>query len=311
VKVLIAEDHIASRGLLEKIITKWGYDVVMASDGEKALARLQEPNGPNLAILDWMMPCIQGVEVCRQIKGLTPSGLPYLILLTARTDKGDIVKGLEAGADDYISKPFDSRELRARLAVGRRVVELHTQLKATMESLAHQALTDPLTLAPNRRAILETLAKEIARGMREGTSFWVSIVDLDRFKTVNDLHGHLAGDHVLREFVRRAQTVLRPYDSIGRLGGEEFLIVLPTPIEACPDSAFERVRAALAETPIFVGNTPLSVTVSQGVAAWKPGDTLDDLLRKADEALYRAKEAGRNRVEYHEVSATPRACCRI
>ncbi len=308
-KVLVAEDHISLRTMLETVLAKWGFEVISACNGEEALAQLQEPNAPRMALLDWMMPGMDGLEVCRRIRRLLPSGLPYLIILTARNDKGDIVRGLRAGADDYIAKPYDSRELLARLEVGRRMVELQQQLQAAMENLVQQALTDPLTLAPNRRSILETLEREICRAGRDGSVFWVSMLDIDRFKTVNDSLGHQGGDAVLRECVRRVQSVLRPYDSIGRLGGEEFLIVLPTPGSACPLSAFERVRQVMAETPFEVGGTELTVTVSQGIAAWTPGDRVDDLLSKADEALYRAKRNGRNRVEGHDLVDTPCGGC--
>ncbi|MCU0571715.1 MAG: diguanylate cyclase [Syntrophobacteraceae bacterium] len=303
-KILIAEDHISLRAMLETVLAKWGFEVISACNGEEALARLQEPNAPQMALLDWMMPGMDGLEVCRKIRELLPSGLPYLIILTARSDKGDIVKGLRAGADDYIAKPYDGRELLARLEVGRRMVELHQQLQAAMDNLVEQALTDPLTHSPNRRSILNTLDKEISRASREGSVFWVSMLDIDRFKTVNDRLGHLGGDAVLRECVRRVQSVLRPYDAIGRLGGEEFLIVLPTPGKACPLSAFERVRQVISDTPFEFGMTELTVTVSQGITAWTQGDCLDDLLRKADEALYRAKRNGRNRLECYELDKT-------
>ncbi len=308
-KVLIAEDHISLRTMLETVLAKWGFEVISVSDGEEALAYLQEPNAPKMALLDWMMPGMDGLEVCQRIRELLPSGLPYLIILTARGEKGDIARGLRAGADDYIAKPYDSRELLARLEVGRRVVELQQKLQSAMETLVQQALTDPLTLAPNRRSILETLEKEVARSKREGSVFWVSMLDIDRFKTVNDRLGHLAGDDVLRECVRRVQSVLRPYDSIGRLGGEEFLVVLPTQGGACPLGAFERIRRIMADAPFEVGGTDLTVTVSQGIAEWTPGDRVDDLLQKADEALYRAKRNGRNRVECHDHAHTPRGAC--
>ncbi len=308
-KVLVAEDHISLRTMLETVLAKWGFEVISVCDGEEALAQLQEPNAPRMALLDWMMPGMDGLEVCRRIRELLPSGLPYLIILTARSEKGDIVRGLRAGADDYIAKPYDGRELLARLEVGRRMVELQQQLQAAMENLVEQALTDPLTLAPNRRSILETLEREISRAGRDGSIFWVSMLDIDRFKNVNDRLGHLGGDTVLRECVRRVQSVLRPYDSIGRLGGEEFLIVLPTPSSACPISAFQRIRRIMADTPFEAGGTELTVTVSQGMAAWTPGDGVDDLLRKADEALYRAKRCGRNRVECHAREEIPGGGC--
>jgi diguanylate cyclase (GGDEF)-like protein len=304
-KVLVAEDHISLRTMLETVLAKWGFEVISACNGEEALARLQEPNAPQMALLDWMMPGMDGLEVCRKTRERLPPGLPYLIILTARSEKGDIVKGLRAGADDYIAKPYDSRELLARLEVGRRMVELQQKLQAAMENLVQQALTDPLTLAPNRRSVLETLEREISRAGRDGSTFWISMLDIDRFKTVNDRLGHLGGDAVLRECVQRIRSVLRPYDTIGRLGGEEFLIVLPTPGSACPLGAFERVRRAMAGKPCEFRGTELTVTVSQGIAAWTPGDRVDDLLRKADEALYRAKRNGRNRVECHAPEHTP------
>jgi two-component system cell cycle response regulator len=297
-KVLIAEDDVTSRAMLKAMVSRWGFETETACDGQEAWERVQGTDAPKLMILDWMMPGMDGIEVCRRIRQLETPEPPYIIILTARGDKSDIVKGLGAGANDYLSKPYDSNELRARIEVGRRVLELQGELWKALENFRHLALTDPLTLVPNRRAILDVLESEMARSQRQGTSLWVSVLDVDHFKTVNDTLGHRSGDTVLKECSIRIRSVLRSYDSLGRLGGDEFLIIVPGSAGDSPEGVFERVRSAVAGDCLITGEMQLQVTVTQGVAAWDTKETMDDLLNRADDALYRAKELGRNRVEY-------------
>jgi two-component system, cell cycle response regulator len=293
-KVLIAEDDVTSRTMLKAILTKWGYEVVAAVDGEEAWEVMKREDAPKLAVLDWEMPGLDGTELCRKVRGLKTDTPPYLILLTMRGEKGDIVEGLSAGANDYISKPYDAGELEARIRVGSRVIELQDRLYGALMELSRQAMTDPLTSAPNRRAILEKLKAEMARSGRENTRLWISILDIDHFKEANDRCGHLAGDGVLMECIRRIQGVLRPYDLVGRWGGDEFLVIVPTTSAETPPSAFERIQAAITESEFQADGTFMRITVSQGVAVFEPGDTMDDFIRKADEAMYRVKEGGRN-----------------
>lgn len=297
-KILIAEDDVTSRNILRAILIRWGYEVIVTCNGVEAWDVLRQQEAPKIAVLDWMMPGLDGVEVCRKVRTLENDDPPYLILLTIRDDKADIVEGLSGGANDYISKPYDIKELQARIEVGKRVIELQDRLHSAMEDLSRQAMTDPLTMAPNRRAILENLKIEMARAMRENMSLWISILDIDHFKEVNDQFGHLAGDAVIRDCVGRIQGVIRPYDFVGRWGGDEFLIIIPTTSAVTPPAVFERIRTAIADEEFHAEGTTMCITVSQGIAVLDSNDNMDDFIRKADEALYRVKEGGRNRVKY-------------
>jgi two-component system, cell cycle response regulator len=246
VKILLAEDDLVSRRLLEAFLKRYEYEVVVVGDGTQASRLLQEEQGPRLAILDWMMPGMDGPQVCREVRGLQDRPYVYLILLTAKDRKEDIIAGLEAGADDYLTKPFDAHELKARLNAGRRILNLQDQLITAREALRVQATHDSLTGLLNRGAILEVLGRELARSDRLGTSLGVIMADLDHFKHINDTHGHLAGDAVLREAARRMRLCLRSYDVIGRYGGEEFLIVLPDCDALSTLSLAERLRECIA-----------------------------------------------------------------
>ncbi len=303
-RVLIAEDDITSRSILQAVMGKWGYEVVTVNDGEAALEVLQRPDAPPMALLDWMMPGLDGIEVCRRVRAMNAAEPPYLIILTARGEKSDIVAGLEAGADDYIAKPYNNEELRARLGVGTRVITLQKSLRTALQDAERLALTDALTGIANRRAILVRLESVMARVARENGSLWVSMLDIDHFKQVNDSFGHAAGDEVLRECVRRITSSIRPYDTVGRFGGEEFLLIVATVGTPPAMEVFERVRNAVAETEFIVDGTGLTITVSQGVARWTGAETTDEIIRRADDALYQAKTNGRNRVENQETQTT-------
>lgn len=294
-RALVADDDTASRLLLQRMLTKWGYDVVTASEGEEAWSVLTGDSPPDLAVLDWMMPGLDGVEVCRRVRALDLSNPPYLILLTSRGDKQDIATGLESGASDYVQKPFDHDELRARLLVGRRFAELNSKLLETQRELQRQALTDPLTHIMNRRAILGRLTEEMARAPRQGLPLSIGVMDIDHFKMVNDQHGHAGGDNVLKTVVERALRALRAYDALGRIGGEEFLIVMPGVGSRDAAIVLERIRHIIRQSPIEMPGTEITVTVSIGGAV-NAGESADELLHLADEALYRAKGEGRDRV---------------
>ena len=214
-KVLLAEDARFARHLLHGALVGWGYEVLLAEDGQQAWTVLQGPDAPSIALLDWMMPALDGVEVCRRVRQAGREPYTYIILLTGRDRQEDVVQGLAAGADDYLRKPFDNLELEARIRTGRRIVDLHSQLIAAREALREQATTDPLTGIANRRTILETLTRELERSRRSGTACSVVFVDLDHFKQVNDTHGHPAGDKVLQEAAARMRATLRPYDLVG------------------------------------------------------------------------------------------------
>jgi len=295
-RVLAAEDNPVFQSMLRNMLTKWGYDAIIARNGMEAWNILQSGEAPRLAILDWMMPGIDGVEVCRRVRSLDREPYIYILLLTARNDSQDLVEGMEAGADDYLTKPFNAHELRVRLRAGCRILDLQQQLLHAREALREQATYDGLTKLLNRTAILEVLGNEVARADREGQPLSVLMLDLDRFKKINDTHGHVTGDAVLREAAHRLRLASRRYDSIGRYGGEEFLVVLPGCDLADAGAQAERLRESIAAGPFECSKQSLQVTISVGVSLAQSGDA-GQLVREADEALYRAKSKGRNRVE--------------
>jgi diguanylate cyclase (GGDEF)-like protein len=256
------------------------------------------------------MPELDGVDVCRRARAASTPSPPYIILLTARSAKEDIVTGLDAGADDFLTKPFHREELRARVEVGRRFVKLNAELIESRERLRVLALTDTLTGIMNRRAVLETLLRETSRAGRDGDSLAVGMLDIDFFKRVNDTVGHAAGDEVLKEVAQRSLDALRVSDSLGRFGGEEFLLILPDANAKLAGPVLERVRRAVSASPIAAGNSRLEVTVSIGGAVWT-GQSIDELIRQADDALYTAKARGRNRVELAAARACPPLKCLV
>jgi diguanylate cyclase (GGDEF)-like protein len=295
-KILIADDDVTSRLVLAGVLKKWGHEVVASEDGAEAWEAMRQSDAPTLAILDWMMPGLAGVEVCRRIRSLQSDQPPYLILLTARSEKADIVAGLEAGADDYLAKPFDPGELRARVDVGRRMIELQAKLREARDALAHEATHDPLTGALNRRAFGEALSRAISEEGRHHDGLALGICDVDGFKKVNDLHGHQVGDEVLCGLVQLLASHLRGHDVLGRHGGDEFVVLAAHVGDADVGMLYERMRAAVADNPTHTRAGDLPMTVAFGVSAWREGETEDELLAAADAALYRAKSAGRNRV---------------
>lgn len=300
-KVLIAEDDVTSRLLLQKVLARWDYEVLATKDGAEAWEALQAPDAPRLVILDWMMPELDGLEVCRRLRQLQTERPPYVILLTARGETEDVVRGLDAGADDYLGKPYDPEELRARVQVGRRFIELNERLVEAQRALEVLARTDALTGVLNRGAIVKALDEELARSEREHEPLSIGMLDIDHFKRVNDTHGHAAGDAVLREVVARTLGVLRPYDRLGRFGGEEFLVIVPGAREPEALEILERIRLAVRATPVAVQGQDVMqgqdviVTVSLG-GATRAGESAQQLLVRADDALYAAKEQGRDRV---------------
>lgn len=299
-RALIADDDAVSRRMLARSLRQWEYEVVEAPDGAQAWEILTGADAPRIAILDWMMPGLTGPEVCRRIRRRSGSGYTYVLLLTARSEKKDLVEGMDAGADDYLIKPFDSQELQARLRAGRRILELESALVAAREALREQATRDPLTWVWNRYAILDILNRELDRAHRAGAPVSVAMADLDHFKHINDSCGHLAGDAVLREAARRMQDSVRTYDAVGRYGGEEFLLVLPGLERDAAVQMTDRLRRVVCGAPVATGTGPVSVTVSVGMSTLVPGarTRAETLIEAADRALYRAKERGRNRVEF-------------
>lgn len=297
-KTLIAEDDFTSRTMLAAVLKKNGYEVVETGDGAAAWEELQQATAPKLIILDWMMPVMDGLEVVRRVRALATDQPPYILMLTSKADKADIIAGLDAGANDYLSKPFDAGELRARIEVGRRMLEMQEALVESKEKLALQATHDPLTGMLNRRAVLDRLQEDLSRAGRHGESLSIGMCDLDHFKQINDTYGHLTGDEVLCKVSMILREGLRAYDTVGRYGGEEFLVI--TPMRAGTDnmSAFDKLRMRVAGTRITTRSGDLSVTMSIGVVRAAAGTAVDHILSAADAALYRAKDQGRNRVVY-------------
>ena len=300
-KILIADDEAVSLRMLEKTLERAGYEVTAVSNGREAAEVLCRPDGPRLALLDWVMPQLDGPAVCRTVRRKRSQRHVYLVLLTSKSSKEDIVEGLESGADDYLIKPFDPGELNARLHTGMRILELEDNLVEAREDMRYKATHDSLTSLLNRGTILELLAGELNPKRRDKHPISIVLGDLDHFKLVNDNYGHILGDEVLREVARRMLGSVRSYDFVGRYGGEEFLVVLNNccAVETAVDRA-EEIRKAIGDSPVRTTQGPVPITMSLGVSISRPSDTLplEEILCEVDGALYAAKSAGRN-------------CCRL
>jgi diguanylate cyclase (GGDEF)-like protein len=298
-RILIAEDDAMSRRILEASLSGWGYEVISVADGTEAWRVLSSEGAPRLAVLDWVMPGLEGIEICRKVRERQSDFYTYLLLLSARAEKKDLLAGLQSGADDYLAKPFDADELRARLFAGGRILNLQDELIATRDTLQFQATHDSLTGVPNRAAILDTIARELKRARREQTALALIMIDVDHFKRINDQHGHLTGDAVLRGVALRISSVIRSYDSFGRYGGEEFLILAPCATSAGAMRIAERLRRGIEASTFETGSEKIRLTISLGVALSTEGGVRDThmLVHAADTALYRSKRAGKNQAE--------------
>lgn len=297
-KVLVADDSRIYRKLVEQTLSKNQYSVFFAKDGHEAIDLFAE-HLPSLVITDWMMPDLTGIELCEHVRNYPREAYTYLIILTGITEKDELVKGLAAGADDYLTKPFHSNELLARVGVGRRIIELHRQLEAKNLLLQELALTDSLTGLPNRRAMEDWATRQLSGAARYGFSFLVVLADLDHFKSVNDTYGHHAGDTVLKRFAEILKSNSRRSDICGRIGGEEFLFVLTHTTPANAQVAIERIRAEFEATKFNFDGSSHTVTASFGLAIFEGTQPTDfnRLVNQADAALYAAKRAGRNRLQ--------------
>jgi two-component system cell cycle response regulator len=300
-RVLLVEDSAVYRKLIGGHFGNWGFEAVVAETGAEASQILEQPDAPKLVLLDWVLPDIEGIELCRRIRTVGSSGhYVYIILLTGKEGQQNMLDALQAGADDYLRKPFDEAELKARLLVGSRILDLQEELVAARESMREAATRDSLTGLLNRAEIFSMLERELERSRRERRPLSVILADIDHFKKVNDTAGHLFGDETLREIARRLQSKLRPYDGVGRYGGEEFLLVLPScDLEGAIERANE-LRELIAESDVTSGNVKKSVTMSLGIAVSEclGVKELEALVNRADTALYAAKKKGRNRVEH-------------
>jgi len=292
-KLLVADDSLFYQKTLQALLESWGYEVVLAANGHEALRILNEDDSPPMAILDCVMPGLGGLELCERIRART-KGYVYTILLSADAQQGDVLRGFEFGADDYLCKPFNQLELRTRLKVGELILRSHEEVAEAHESLKFEASHDSLVRIWNRRAIIELLDKELSRAKRSRTSLTVLLADLDLVKNINESHGYLVGDEVLRVTAERISAAVRHCDHTGRYEGDEFLVVLPNCTAEAAREVAERVQKCIGGEPVV---NEISITASIGLSQWQPGQEIRDLLRRADIALGRAKQNGRNRVE--------------
>jgi len=300
-RVLVVEDSAVYQRLIGDCLKEWGFSVTLAKDGLEAWKLLQRADAPKLVLLDWVLPGLDGLEICRRLRQ-PGNNYSYVILLTGKNQRKDMLEAMQAGTDDYLAKPFDEMELRARLMVGKRILDLHEELCAARESMRYAATHDTLTGVMNRGETTDFLRRELARAQRDQKPVGVILADLDLFKSVNDTLGHLFGDEVLKETTRRFRSNLRVYDGVGRYGGEEFLLVLP----GCdlPNTLIraDQLRNCIADKPVVSARGSRRVTVSMGVAVSTDHAEADveALVHQADMGLYAAKRNGRNRVEHVE-----------
>jgi two-component system cell cycle response regulator len=300
-QVLVVDDSPVCQKLVQQALEQEAYSMLFAKSGGEAL-KLYERHAPSIIITDWMMPDFSGLELCQRIRADLRRTYTYLIVLTSISEKANVVKGLAAGADDYLTKPFDPAELLARIGVGRRIVDLHREIDAKNRLLEGMAHSDPLTALPNRRAIEEWAARQLRGAARHGFPFWVVLADLDSFKSVNDNYGHDAGDAVLQAFAEALKEHTRSSDICGRLGGDEFLMVIAHVGEEDIQPTMDRFREQFALQEFTFEGKKVRVTASFGIAGFhgKDAPEFSALLRRADKALYAAKHAGRNQVKMHE-----------
>jgi two-component system, cell cycle response regulator len=298
-KILVVDDSPIYRKLVEQSLCRENCPVLFAKNGRDAIEVFAE-HEPALVITDWTMPDISGPELCQHIRREFQKHYAYMILVTSNAEKEQVVEGLNAGADDYLTKPFHSGELLARVRVGRRMIDLHREVEAKNRQLQELALTDPLTGLPNRRAIDHWMGRQLSAAARHDFSVWVAMADLDHFKQVNDTYGHDAGDAVLKEFAELLKANTRQSNICGRLGGEEFLLIFTHVERTQANLALERIRSRLESREFDFHPHRTKVTASFGVVGFRgqrPPE-FSALLTRADAALYSAKNKGRNRIEF-------------
>lgn len=305
-QVLVVEDSAVYRKLIGDCLRAWDFGVNLAETGSEAWRILEQPDAPKLVLLDWVLPDLDGIELCQRIRqaGLSVPYV-YVILLTSKEGRQNMLDAMQAGADDYLVKPFNELELKARLLVGKRILNLQDELVSARESMRHAATHDNLTGLMNRGEILLMLQRELERARRERNPVGVILGDIDHFKNVNDTLGHLFGDEALREIGRRLRKQLRVYDGVGRYGGEEFLMVLPNCDLPNTVQRANELREIIATTPVVCSGEERMITMSMGVAVSVcEGQTeVEKLLNEADAGLYKAKENGRNRIEHFAPAA--------
>jgi two-component system, cell cycle response regulator len=300
-QALVVDDSAVYRKLIGDQLRSWGFEVTLAECGSDAWTLLQQPESPKLVLLDWVLPDLDGIELCKRIRVAGSTGpYVYVILLTGKEGHQNMLDAMQAGADDFLAKPFDELEFRARLLVGKRILDLQEELVAARESMRHAATHDNLTGLMNRGEIVAKLQRELERGQREQSAVGVILGDIDHFKRVNDTLGHLFGDEALREVGQRLRGQLRVYDGVGRYGGEEFLMILPNCDLPNSLQRANELREIIAAAPVICGDQERLITMSMGVAVsgCDGKSEIEALLNQADAGLYLAKENGRNRIEY-------------
>ena len=306
IPILIVEDEKITRRLIGNMLTKEGYKVVAVDNGVKALEQLKKTFF-QIVISDWMMPGLDGLDLCRAIREKEWDGYVFIIILTHKDSKDDIVSGLEAGADDYLTKPFNHEELIARINAGVRIINLEKSLKSANKKIRVLSITDPLTGCFNRSYLNERLTLELTRARRYRHPLSVIICDIDHFKKINDNYGHQTGDAVLKEFAAIMMASIRDkIDWMVRYGGEEFLIILPETDTSGTQILAERLREKITEKTFNIAGHAISITASFGSTCIYPGSdsksyTQEAIIEAADALLYEAKESGRNCVCYSPV----------
>ena len=302
-RVLVADDDPVARVILQHTLRTWGYEVVLAQDGAEAWEVLQQEGAPKLLIVDWDMPGLNGIELCRSLRACSTEFYRYILMITSRNDKRDIVCAMEMGADDHLPKPFEDSDLRARLVVASRILAAQDKLIHAREAFRERATRDALTGLWNRAQFFELFNAELDRARRNQSALGMLLLDLDRFKSINDTFGHPTGDFVLKELARRLRRNVRSYDFAGRFGGEEFVIALPGCDRRQLRNRAEAIRRLVAREPFRVGRRDISATVSIGAAVvHQDKRSAMDIVAAADLALYRAKNSGRNRTAFCERS---------
>ena len=312
-QALVVDDSAVYRKLIGDHLRSWGFGVTLAETGSEAWGILEQPDAPKLVLLDWVLPDLDGIELCQRIRQAGSSGpYVYVILLTSKEGHQNMLDAMQAGADDYLMKPFDELELKARLLVGKRILDLQEELVAARESMRRAATQDSLTGLMNRGEIVGMLVRELERARREHKPVGVILGDVDNFKSVNDTFGHLFGDEALREVGRRLRAQLRVYDSVGRYGGEEFLLILPNCDLPNALARANELRETVASTPVVCSGEERLITMSMGVAVsdCDGKNEVEMLLNRADAGLYAAKESGRNRIEHLTPAAKKSAAAR-
>jgi len=312
-QALVVEDSAVYRKLIGDHLRSWGFGVTLAVSGSEAWQILEKPDSPKLVLLDWVLPDLDGIELCKRIRQAGSSGpYVYVILLTSNEGQQNMLDALQAGADDYLVKPFDELELKARLLVGKRILDLQEELVSARESMRHAATHDSLTGLMNRGEILVMLERELERSRRERAPLAVILGDIDHFKSVNDTFGHLFGDEALREIGRRLRAQIRVYDGVGRYGGEEFLMVLPNCDLPNAQLRANELREIIASTPVVCSGEERLITMSMGIAVsvCEGKNEVERLLNQADAGLYAAKEKGRNRIEHFTAAPKKKATAR-